>query len=348
MAHTPSSPVCFLQETQDSLKYSSESANLNQTSTMSSEETLHDLITANHILHHHNVLDAYGHISVRNPTNPSRFFLSYSLAPALISSASDLVEYHISDASPVNSTAKGYSERFIHSEILKQYPNVKSVVHSHSEAVLPYTVSGVPLQAAFHIAGFLGLHSPIHRQQPVNKTQGTNVPIFDTAAHTQRNSRLDLLVSTPLRGAAFADSFSKQDSYTARLGHAATSLVSSLAKSSLASDESPQPDHTVVLMRGHGFTTVGSSIQEAVFRAIYTQQNAAVQTTALLTRNAHLNAEDRGKKPEEKTSVPDTGPHYLSEQEISGCTLMGAETAERPWGLWVREVESSPLYVHEQ
>lgn len=101
-------------------------------------------------------------------------------------------------------------------------------------------------------------------------------------------------------------------------------------------------------MRGHGFTTIGSSIREAVFRAIYTQKNAAVQTTALLTRNAHLNAQDRGKKPEENTSVPDAGPHYLSEQEISGCTLMGEETAERPWGLWVREVEKNALYVHER
>lgn len=158
MAHTPSSPVCLLPEIQHSSKYSSELTNLNQSPTMSTEETLHDLITANHILHYHNVLDAYGHISVRNPTNPSRFFLSYSLAPALISSTTDLIEYHISDASPVNSTAKGYSERFIHSEILKQYPSINSVVHSHSEAVLPYTVSGVPLQAAFHMAGFLGLH----------------------------------------------------------------------------------------------------------------------------------------------------------------------------------------------
>lgn len=101
-------------------------------------------------------------------------------------------------------------------------------------------------------------------------------------------------------------------------------------------------------MRGHGFTTVGSCIREAVFRAIYTQQNATVQTTALLTRNAHLNAQNRGKKPEEKISVADAGPQYLNEQEVAGCTLMGEETVERPWDLWVREVERNPLYVHEQ
>lgn len=29
--------------------------------------TLSTLITANHILHYHDILDAYGHVSVRNP-----------------------------------------------------------------------------------------------------------------------------------------------------------------------------------------------------------------------------------------------------------------------------------------
>jgi hypothetical protein len=33
------------------------------------------------------------------------------------------------------------------------------VVHSHSEAVLPYTMNGVPMRPAFHIAGFLGMYS---------------------------------------------------------------------------------------------------------------------------------------------------------------------------------------------
>ncbi len=80
---------------------------------------------------------------------------------------------------------------------------------------------------------------------------------------------------------------------------------------------------------------------------MYTQQNAAVQTTALLTRNAYLNAQQRGKKAEEKMSAVDAGPQYLSEQEVVGCTQMGEETAERPWGLWVREVEKDALYVND-
>jgi ribulose-5-phosphate 4-epimerase/fuculose-1-phosphate aldolase len=105
------------------------------------------LIVANHILHYHNVVDAYGHISVRNPQDPSTFFISKSLAPALVSSRDDIEEYKVSDASPVNPDApKGYAERFIHSEIYKRYKGVQSVIHAHPEVVLPFSISSIPLR----------------------------------------------------------------------------------------------------------------------------------------------------------------------------------------------------------
>jgi len=104
------------------------------------------------------VLDAFGHVSIRNPENKSTFFMSCSIAPALISSKNDLVEYHVEDASPVDSDAKeGYSERFIHSEILKRFPGANSVIHSHSPDVLPYCVNDVPLKPSIHMSGFLGI-----------------------------------------------------------------------------------------------------------------------------------------------------------------------------------------------
>jgi ribulose-5-phosphate 4-epimerase/fuculose-1-phosphate aldolase len=83
--------------------------------------------------------------------------MSGDAAPALVSSPSNLIEYYVSDSSPVDPKAKkGYSERFIHSEIYKRFPHINSVIHSHSEAVLPYTMNGVAMQPTFHIAGFLG------------------------------------------------------------------------------------------------------------------------------------------------------------------------------------------------
>jgi HCOMODA/2-hydroxy-3-carboxy-muconic semialdehyde decarboxylase len=39
-------------------------------------------------------------------------------------------------------------------------------------------------------------------------------------------------------------------------------------------------DKSVVLMRGHGATMVGVSIQEAVYRAIFATENAAIQMQA--------------------------------------------------------------------
>ena len=75
-------------------------------------------------------MTAYGHISVRNPQNPQTFFLSRSLAPALVSSRDDIEEYRVSDAEPVNAggASKGYAERFIHSEVYKMYKYVSATL----------------------------------------------------------------------------------------------------------------------------------------------------------------------------------------------------------------------------
>lgn len=37
------------------------------------------LITANHILSYHNVLDSFGHVSVRNPNSNTTFFIALQL-----------------------------------------------------------------------------------------------------------------------------------------------------------------------------------------------------------------------------------------------------------------------------
>lgn len=89
--------------------------------------------------------------------------MSGDRAPALVESPKDLIEYYVKDASPVNPNAKkGYLERFIHSEVFKRFPEINSVIHSHSEAVLPYTLFTTPMKATFHIPGFLG--KPVSEQ----------------------------------------------------------------------------------------------------------------------------------------------------------------------------------------
>ena len=119
--------------------------------------TLSTLITANHILHYHNVLDTMGHISVRNPNNNGSYFIALQMGPNIVSGPKDIGEYLVADSSPVNGTKGGYSERYIHGEILKRYPDINAVVHSHAEDVLPYTVVGrTQAEPVYHMAGFLG------------------------------------------------------------------------------------------------------------------------------------------------------------------------------------------------
>lgn len=271
-------------------------------------DVLSDFITASHILHYHNVLDAYGHISLRNPRNPSTFFMSQSCAPALISSRADLVEYRIADATAVEPDAlPGYAERCIHSEILKQYPDVNCVVHSHCAEVLPFCVSPIQLVPTIHMAGFLAAPRSFPR---VKHVISGAVPVWDiTHAYQSSDMHHDLLVRTPTLGASLSSAFLSHSSH----------------------QTSPRmPDHRVVLMRHHGFTTAAANVKEAVYQAIYTRIAAQVQTSAA----ALVAAEgDMSFKLNEKQAAD------------SAASLRG--TIDRPWALWCREVEVSPLYKNE-
>ena len=86
--------------------------------------------------------------------------MSANMAPALVRQPADFVEYNVFDAQSAHgSQTKGFVERYIHSELYKRYPGVMCVVHAHADDVLPFTVSGVPMRAMYHMAGFLG-HGP--------------------------------------------------------------------------------------------------------------------------------------------------------------------------------------------
>ncbi|KIX99338.1 uncharacterized protein Z520_04914 [Fonsecaea multimorphosa CBS 102226] len=259
-----------------------------------------DLISGSHILHYHNVLDAFGHLSFRHPFNPQIFVMSRNAAPGTISSADDLIEYYIEDAQPVDPKAPlGFLERCIHSECYKRYPGIQAVIHSHSEAVVPYTISGVPLRACYHMAGFLG----------------TSVPVWDIAEAQQADDISDLLVRNTRLGSSLASSFAG----TAR-------------DDDTSGGGDQLPHHVVALMRGHGFTVLAGSIQDCVMRAVYTQKNAMIQTTALVTRAA--------------SGFTGGSVSYLSQKEAVDSKWSIRESAHRPWKLWLREVEASNLYTN--
>lgn len=121
---------------------------------------IEDIVTGSRVLAEFGVLDGFGHVSARSPTNPSHFLLSRSLAPALVS-ADDIMEFDL-DGNAVDARGRSlFLERFIHSEIYKARPDVMSVVHTHSAGVIPFGVSQVPLHAMFHNAAFLAAGAPV-------------------------------------------------------------------------------------------------------------------------------------------------------------------------------------------
>ena len=129
---------------------------------MASHDTLiKDLVIANRILAKEDVVDAYGHISVRNPDNPKHFFISRSLAPELIEH-DDIVELDLS-GQPVRDEKRSlYLERFIHAAIYEMRPDVNSVVHAHAEDILPFGIAkATPLKPVIHSGSFIGKDVPV-------------------------------------------------------------------------------------------------------------------------------------------------------------------------------------------
>jgi len=146
---------------------------------------IEDLVLANHILVQQGVLDAFGHVSARHDKDPQRFLLSRSLAPEQVTAA-DIMEYDF-DGTPVDARGRtSYVERFIHGAIYRARPDVNGIVHSHSPAVIPFSVSSEPLRAVSTMAGYLG----------------TSVPVFEM--RDQFGSSTDMLVRDPKIGAALA------------------------------------------------------------------------------------------------------------------------------------------------
>jgi HCOMODA/2-hydroxy-3-carboxy-muconic semialdehyde decarboxylase len=93
-----------------------------------------DLVAANRALARLGVLDAFGHVSMRDPRDPHRYLMSRSIAPESVSAADILaLDLDSQTVDPKDDGVLLYRERFIHGEIYKARPDVNAVVHSHSQ-----------------------------------------------------------------------------------------------------------------------------------------------------------------------------------------------------------------------
>jgi ribulose-5-phosphate 4-epimerase/fuculose-1-phosphate aldolase len=126
----------------------------------SAKDILDELVTANHILSNEDVVDVFGHVSVRDPQRPDCYFLSCSRSPGLVQ-RSDIMHFTL-DSRPVgNDDREAYLERFIHGAIYEARPDINSVIHSHTDDVLPFTISDRPLCAVTPQASKLGKRVPV-------------------------------------------------------------------------------------------------------------------------------------------------------------------------------------------
>jgi ribulose-5-phosphate 4-epimerase/fuculose-1-phosphate aldolase len=161
-----------------------------------------DLVVANRTLARLGVLDAFGHVSVRDPRDPRRYLISRSIAPESVR-ASDILTLDL-DSQIVDAKDEGtllYRERFIHGEIYKVRPDVNAVVHSHSPTVVPFTVTNAKLRPLLHNAGFLGLGAPLFE---IRKTAGRGT---------------DLMILTPQLGKDLAKKLGKDAAVVLMRGH---------------------------------------------------------------------------------------------------------------------------------
>jgi ribulose-5-phosphate 4-epimerase/fuculose-1-phosphate aldolase len=168
-----------------------------------------DLVAANHILFDQGVVDAFGHASVRHDRDPDRFLLARNMAPGQVT-ANDILQFAL-DGTPLDAgDRRVYLERFIHGAIYRARPDVMAVVHSHSPAILPFSVARkARLQPICHMSGFLGAGSPLFE-------------IRDTAGDAS-----DLLVRDDRLGRALADSLGSA-SFVLMRGHGSTTVAPSL------------------------------------------------------------------------------------------------------------------------
>jgi len=124
------------------------------------KELLRHIVHGNRILAHEGVVDAYGHISMRHPDKPDRFLMARSRSPELVT-VPDILEYGL-DGEPIDAGDRPvYLERYIHAGVYEARPDVNSVVHSHADELIPFTVTKVKLRAMYHTAARLGHDVPV-------------------------------------------------------------------------------------------------------------------------------------------------------------------------------------------
>lgn len=156
---------------------------------------------------------------------------------------------------------------------------VERFIHSAIYAARP-DVNAIVHSHSPSVIPFGVVHTPLRAMFHMSGFLGTGVPVFEVA--DTGGDETDMLIRNGALGTALAESLGR---------------------------------HAVVLMRGHGSTAVGTSLPQAVFRAVYAEINARIQSDALRLGD----------------------PRYLSAGEAESTSRANDSAVSRPWNLWKSE-----------
>ena len=168
---------------------------------------LRRLVAANRVLAYENVVDAFGHVSIRDPENAGRYIMARSRSPQLVESA-DLIRFEQDGRSLDPGNRTPYGERMIHGAIHEARSDVHAVVHNHAYPVLPFAVTGRTLQPIVHVASVIG----------------SVIPLWDIAT---KFNETDLLVRSMEQGRDLAATLGRNTCALMR-GHGAVVAAESL------------------------------------------------------------------------------------------------------------------------
>ena len=124
------------------------------------EALIHDLVSANRILAHEGIVDGFGHVSLRHPDDPGRFFLARARAPQNVV-PEDILEFTLDGQCTKAGAPMSYIERYIHCAVFEARPDVKSVIHNHSKSLIPFGVTGNKLRPIMHDCATIGCEVPV-------------------------------------------------------------------------------------------------------------------------------------------------------------------------------------------
>ena len=150
-------------------------------------------VLGNRMLAMAHILDAFGHVSVRNPERPDTFYISWATSPEFVT-VDDLQLCDFDGNVLENADRRAYGERILHARIFKARPDVNAVCHGHPSSLLPFLCTDIPLEAVTAGGAIFYEGVPVLKEwDPESGLHIATIPAGDSLAETLGNKRAALI-----------------------------------------------------------------------------------------------------------------------------------------------------------